>query len=264
MSTPPTATDAFTCDLSVDEFLLIGYAGWEPLALVSGDCTFSLGQQPTSRARSKELSRISDAHTSGQTRALERMRSQAAAAGGEGVVGVRLDMTDVDAGESAMATLQHFSAIGTAVRRRGRRLAPKSIPFTSHLSGQDTWALMTAGVSPLGLVFGFSAYHSRTQYRRLRDVSEMTEITEAVYNAREQAMGRMQSQANQLHAQGIVGVTVDMRLAGPHTITFAALGTAIARHDSAASTTAIRMAVDLTDRSIAPPQASPTERNQNR
>jgi len=56
----------------------------------------------------------------------------------------------------------------------------------------------------------------------------MAEITDAVYSARELAMSRMQAQATKLHASGIVDVSIDMKFASGPTLTFTALGTAIA------------------------------------
>ena len=95
---------------------------------------------------------------------------------------------------------------------------------------------------------GFSVYHSKTKYRRLRNCCEMAEITDAVYSARELAMSRMQAQATKLHASGIVDVSIDMKFASGPTLTFTALGTAIATPKSRPDDSGPRMGVDLTER----------------
>jgi uncharacterized protein YbjQ (UPF0145 family) len=58
---------------------------------------------------------------------------------------------------------------------------------------------------------------------------EQTNFTEAMYQARELAMGRMQREAEQFGAEGIVGVTIEEKSHawGSHTIEFYAVGTAV-------------------------------------
>ena len=58
---------------------------------------------------------------------------------------------------------------------------------------------------------------------------EIPQYTEALYDARELAMGRMQTEAEQLEAEGIVGVqllSLPHRWGG-HTTEFFAIGTAV-------------------------------------
>ena len=58
---------------------------------------------------------------------------------------------------------------------------------------------------------------------------EMPNFTQALYDARELAMERMQAEAKQLQAEGIVGVQLHERSHGwgSHVIEFFAVGTAI-------------------------------------
>lgn len=256
-----TTPAPFTCDLSVDELLLIEDAGWEPVSVVSGDCSYNPGSQASSRQRSKEFSGVSRALASGQSLAVTRMRDAAARAGGQGVVGVRLETFEEElhrSGATGVAgDVHHFAALGTAVRRTQQsrqasarpgthRRAKDSQPFTSHLSGQQTWALISAGYIPLGLVFGFSVYHAKTERRWPGDCAELPALTTAVYTARELAMGRMQAQAAALGAAGVVGVTIELGAHGA-TIRFMALGTAITDAGGAAEQTAPTLAVELGD-----------------
>jgi hypothetical protein len=41
--TDPGTSSTFTSDLTVDEFIVLSDAGWEPLEFVSGDCTSDPG-----------------------------------------------------------------------------------------------------------------------------------------------------------------------------------------------------------------------------
>jgi uncharacterized protein YbjQ (UPF0145 family) len=243
-TTSPNAPP-FTSDLSVDELVLLDDAGWEPLEIVCGDCTYNPGRQASSRARSKELGWITGGLASGQALAVRRMREQAAEAGGEGVVGVRLEIVDDELG--GWADPKHFTALGTAIRRRSPRSRRRGEPFTCHLSGQEVCLLMTAGYRPLGLVFGISVYHSKTEYRRRRDFAEMDALTEAFSTARELAIGRMQAQAAPLKARGIVGVSVDMKVTTGPTVRFTAIGTAIAPGRDEPKPPDPRVAVSLVD-----------------
>ncbi len=107
-------------------------------------------------------------------------------------------------------------------------------PFTSDLSGQDFWTLVQAGYGPLGMVMGNCVYHIAHQgaLKAMGNVGKNVEIpqfTEALYDARELAMSRMQAEAEQLKAEGIVGVQL-LSLAhkwGGHTTEFFAIGTAV-------------------------------------
>src|SRR5437764_327921 len=120
-----------------------------------------------------------------------------------------------------------------------RRLAEmrpgqKTSLFTSDLSGQDFWTLVQAGYAPLGMVMGTCVYHIAHQRFRqmvgnLGQNVEIPQYTEALYDARELAMSRMQAEAEQLAAEGIVGVqllSLPHRWGG-HTTEFFAIVTAV-------------------------------------
>ncbi|HEX4082077.1 MAG TPA: heavy metal-binding domain-containing protein, partial [Acidimicrobiales bacterium] len=60
---------------------------------------------------------------------------------------------------------------------------------------------------------------------------ELPNFTQALYEARELAMTRMQDEATALEATGIVGVRLEEKshMWGDHTIEFLSLGTAVAK-----------------------------------
>lgn len=233
---------AFTSDLTVDEFIVLSDAGWEPIAFVSGDCTSDPGDGHWSVGGNQ-----GDALTSAQRSAMERLRQHAADVGAAGVVGVRLKTTEITY-EKEMPSLFHFSAIGTAIRPAGKAIAKTAVPFTSHLTGQDTWALLAAGCRPLGMVFGVGFYRPKQLFQKpKRGFQEVAFLTEGVYAARESAMRHMQSQASTLRASGVVGVTVEMALAHRHNITFTAIGTAISTPAGGWADLSPRLAIDLND-----------------
>jgi uncharacterized protein YbjQ (UPF0145 family) len=240
----------FTSDLSVSEFLLVREAGFEPLGLVVGSSIFHIGFQQSSWKASQEMSVLSEAMYTARELAMTRMEEEADQLGADGIVGVRLDVGRYEWGEH----MAEFIAIGTAIRHRGGELhrAPNGRPFTSDLSGQDFWTLLRSGHRPVGMVMGSCVYHvaHRGMFQSLKQAGrnvELPNFTQALYDARELAMERMQSEAEALKAEGIVGVQLSERNHGwgSHVIEFFALGTAIVPHGEDTPITAPTPVLDL-------------------
>jgi uncharacterized protein YbjQ (UPF0145 family) len=226
----------FTSDLSVNEFLLVKEAGFHPLGFVMGSSIYHTGIQTRKWGQSQELTKLSEAMYNARELAMTRMEEEAEELGADGVVGVRLDVNYYEWGSDAA----EFIAMGTAVKAESgvsyRNAAGK--PFTSDLSGQDFWTIMQTGYVPQGLVLGNCVYHiaHRGMLQTLGSAGQNVELpnfTQALYEARELAMTRMQDEANQLGANGIVGVRLEEKSHqwGSHTIEFLALGTAVSRGD---------------------------------
>jgi uncharacterized protein YbjQ (UPF0145 family) len=222
----------FTSDLSVNEFLLVKQAGFEPLGLVVGSSIYHIGLQIRRWGKNQELDVLTQAMYHARELAMTRMEEEADSLGADGIVGVRLEVGRHEWGSE----LAEFIAIGTAVKHAAGELhrAPSGRPFTSDLSGQDFWTLLSAGYRPVGLVLGNCVYHvahqtaARWVGRVGRNV-EMPNYTQAIYDARELAMARMQAEAEEADAEGIVGVELHERSHGwgSHVIEFMAIGTAI-------------------------------------
>ena len=231
----------FTSDLSVNEFLLIKQAGFDPVGLVVGSSIYHIGIQMAGWKKSQELKVLSEAMYGARQLAMTRMEEEADQLGADGVVGVRLDIGRYEWGQD----MAEFIAIGTAVKHREGELhrAPNGRPFTSDLSGQDFWTLLRTGHRPVGMVMGSCVYHVahrgmlQSMAQTGRNV-ELPNFTQALYDARELAMERMQIEAQTLTAEGIVGVDLQEKSHGwgSHTIEFFAVGTAIVAregHDEA-------------------------------
>jgi uncharacterized protein YbjQ (UPF0145 family) len=103
--------------------------------------------------------------------------------------------------------------------------------FTSDLSVSEYALLGEAGFEPLGFVIGSSIYHVGLQAARWSQNQELQVLTQAMYNARELAMSRMQAEADHLGADGIVGVNLRLQMYawGEDVLEFVATGTAV-RH----------------------------------
>jgi uncharacterized protein YbjQ (UPF0145 family) len=225
----------FTSDLSVNEFLLVRQAGFRPVGLVLGSSVYHVGIQARKWSQNMELDKLSQAMYHARELAMTRMEAEADALGADGVVGVRLEIEFKEYGND----LAEFVAVGTAVvaeekPENGTWRNNKGLPFTSDLSGQDFWTLIQSGYLPQGLVMGTCVYHIAHQgmLASLSNIganAEIPQFTEALYDARELAMGRMQAEAEALNAEGIVGVqllSLPHRWGG-HTTEFFAIGTAV-------------------------------------
>ncbi len=232
MRTDQTHSGLFTSDLSINEFLLVREAGFDPIGLVIGSSIYHIGYQQANWSQNQEMGVLTQAMYHARELAMTRMEEESNALGADGIVGVRLEVTRHEWGEA----LAEFVAIGTAIRSRsGQHFRNKhGMPFTSDLSGQDFWTLLRAGYRPVGMVMGNCVYHVAHQgmgqwFKQVGRNVEMTNYTQALYDARELAMERMQVEAVSLAAQGVVGAQIVERSHGwgSHVIEFFAVGTAV-------------------------------------
>ncbi|OYV62472.1 MAG: hypothetical protein B7Z71_01125 [Acidocella sp. 21-58-7] len=227
------STGVFTSDFSVNEFLLVHKAGFEPIGLCVGTCVYHVGIQYGSWNKNQELDVLSKAMYHARELAMSRMRAEAAAMGADGIVGVKLTIKRLEWD----AQLLEFIAIGTGVvhgdGHKGFR-AHDGGPFTSDLSGQDFWSLLHSGYRPVEMVMGSCVYHvaHRGVMSGLGTVGrnvELENFTSAMYEAREIAIERMQFEAAAAKAEGVVGVDIHEGSHGwqTHVIEFFAIGTAV-------------------------------------
>jgi uncharacterized protein YbjQ (UPF0145 family) len=220
----PSGGRAVTSDLTIDEALLLHSIGWEPVELVFGVSVTNIRAGVWTWGRG-EIASASDAHNLAVHSAAERLGKECSAAGGHGVVGVRVNV-------EVRPHHVDVELVGTAVRPVDKTKA--GAVFVSDLSARDFVLLFNSGWYPLGLAFGASFIYAprrdaATAIRQSGQNIELTNLTEALYSARESAMERMQSSGLAMAAQGVVGVKITE---GPmsfarHVIGFTAWGTAV-------------------------------------
>src|SRR6202046_2625979 len=230
----------FTSDLSVSEYVLLGEAGFEPLGFVVGSSIYHIGLQVGRWSQNQELQVLTQAMYNARELAMTRMQAEADHVGADGIVGVQLRMQSYVWGQEVM----EFIATGTAVRAlgaagtgtAGAHRAPDGRAFTSDLSARDFFRLLAAGAVPVAFVLGTCVYHIAHQsamqsLRQAGQNQEMVIFTQGIYDARELALARMQAEATQAKATGIVGVNVAVNnhVWGEHATEFLATGTAIRR-----------------------------------
>jgi uncharacterized protein YbjQ (UPF0145 family) len=240
----------FTSDLSVNEFLLVREAGFDPVGLVMGSSIYHIGFQFSSFFRNQEMEVLTQAMYHARELAMTRMEEEADVLGADGIVGVRLEVNRHEWG----AHLAEFIAVGTAIRHReGEHFrTPDNRPFTSDLNGQDFWTLLRAGYRPVSLVMGTCVYHVAHQglaqsVSQVGKNVEMPNYTQALYDARELALTRMQAEAEATQAEGIVGAQVKESCHGwgSHVIEYFAVGTAVTSLPGAPEPEAPQMVLPL-------------------
>jgi uncharacterized protein YbjQ (UPF0145 family) len=259
----------FTSDLSVNEFLLVKEAGFEPLGLVMGSSVYQMVTQVPQVPYGQfgvEVSWMSHALYHSRELAMNRMEEEADQLGADGIVGVRLDVNVHAFGQGIL----EFMAVGTAVRHAGggNFRNAKGKPFQSDLSGQDFWTLIRAGYRPVGFAMGNCVAYVPPGTLMMTtgssgDNQELSEYTHVLYDARELAIGRLQYEAEQVGAQGIVGVTVTEKehswgagtrlrdgnaaYTNGELIELFVVGTAVVRYDTGKKLPPVHLAVPLND-----------------
>ncbi|MEV4319109.1 heavy metal-binding domain-containing protein [Actinocrispum sp. NPDC049592] len=228
---------AFTSAVSVDEYHAITSVGFTPVGQVMGSCVYhtayarswdcgfrgwfvniahldgvDVGDEsgyglPTlhgatiNEATVNEVRLLREALEESRTLAIDRMREECVALGGDGVVAVTLTATPFPAGGTQLR------AIGTAVRAAGPVRADR--PFLSDLTGQDFAKLMIAGWVPCGLVLGVGMMvrHDdyRTEMQRLSwSNTEFSGRTKLVATARMAARRTLRADCARYGADGVV------------------------------------------------------------
>ena len=238
---------AFSSDLSVDEAVLLKEIGYEPRGLVVGSAVYHIGIQYANWTTNQEMSDLTQAMYQARTEALTAMERHAQQVGGQGVVGLKLEVQVHQGGHP----LAEFVAMGTAV---ANPTVKSSGVWVSDLSGQDLYLLIRAGYQPIGLAFGACVYHVAHQRlgtwvgQQSQNV-ELGNYTSALYEARELAMTRMQQEAQRVRAHGIVAMRIEQKshMWGSHVIEFLAIGTSVKLVASEHRRIAPELAVSLDD-----------------
>ena len=199
--------------------------------------------------------------------AMTRMEEEADMLQADGIVGVRLEVIRHAWG----ASMAEFVAIGTAVKGRASRAtgarpaAGRSRPISAARTSGRCCAPAIApsrwSWAPAFITWRTAAWASGSS-KSWQNV-EMTNFTQALYEARELALERMQEEAQEVQAEGIVGVDIEERTYGwdAHVIEYFAVGTAIVPFGEAQPISVPVFTLSLNDTThkiIAPPAPPPT------
>jgi uncharacterized protein YbjQ (UPF0145 family) len=162
--------------------------------------------------------------------ALFRLRREAASVGANAVVDVRIDLRPFGPG------VVELLMTGTAARHPA--LAQDSRDpanvTTSELTGAEIFSLAQMGYAPVQLVMATSVYSLGVvggigaSFAALAK-GELRELTELIYGARENCLGLLRHEAQELGAERVIGNRLQIRELSPGLIEVVAVGTAVRR-----------------------------------
>jgi uncharacterized protein YbjQ (UPF0145 family) len=236
---------AFTTAADAQELWCQEDAGYAPVAFVMGNVAYSIGVGRGITGAFKQLQKgevrqYSDIFTHTRNLALRRIVGEAQSVGANAVVGIKTSILPF-----GTTGVQEMLMVGTAARHdmSDAHFARMGVT-TSDLTAEETWNLAKIGYSPLMLVLGTSVYSlgfvgglmaSFKNYVK----GEISELTELIYAAREESLGKVRAQASSIGADDVVGVKTYIYDLGSGLIEFLAIGTAVKKTDSARTATDI-------------------------
>ena len=185
-------------------------------------------------ARRGEVKEFSDMYNHTRHLALERLEAEAAERGCNAVVDIITRIIPFGPG------VREMLMVGTG--SHNPMLGQPKVPYTSELTGEELWNLTKLGYAPLRLVLGTSVYalgfagRCRAFFRSFSR-GEVDEVTRMVYDARENALNHIRIEAEELKADGVIGIKLFIHEIGAGLVEVMAIGTAIRRTPGVATAT---------------------------
>lgn len=204
--------------------------GFHPHKFVFGNVAYSIGIsggivgafRGLARGEVKEYSEVFNI-----TRhlALSRLKEEAVKVGANAVVGVKTTILPI-------AGMQEMLMIGTASRHEALGNFHDQNPVTSDLTNEELWNIIKLGYMPLDLVLGVSVYSvgfvgGVSAFFKSFARGEINELTTLIYDARENALGRIMQDAVAVGADDVLGIKTYVYELGGGIIEFLAIGTAV-------------------------------------
>src|SRR3984885_10841350 len=152
------SSGVFTSDFTVNEFLLVRKAGFEPVGLCVGTCVYHVGIQYGNWSKNQEMDILSKAMYHARELAMSRMRAEATAIGADGIVTVKLTIKRLEWDEHLLDLID----IGTgAVHGDGHKgvHAHDGGPCTAELAGLHLSLLLHSGYRPAEMEIGACVDH---------------------------------------------------------------------------------------------------------
>jgi len=225
----------FTTSASGTELYCHLDAGYTPMSFVMGNVAYALGvgrgiTGGLSTLAKGEVHQYSEMYNRIRHLALFRLRREAASAGANSVVDVRIDLRPFGTGVVELlmtGTASHHPAFG-AVNNDPAQVV------TSELTGAEIFSLAQMGYAPLQLVMATSVYSLGVvggigaTFAALAK-GELRELTELIYGARENCLSLLRREAQSLGAERVMGNRLQIRELSPGLIEVVAVGTAVRR-----------------------------------
>ena len=208
-------------------------AGYQPVRFVMGNVAYALGVGRGVlgglRTMAKgEVKEYSEMYNGIRHLALHRMKQEAADAGANAVVDVRIEIRPF--GQGIVELLMTGTAAHHPHLAQGRLTADHVA--TSELTGNELWNLAKLGYAPVELVMATSVYSIGiaggigTLFSGMVK-GELSELTRLVYHARENCIELLRREAKRLGAERVIGNRLHIRELSQGLIEVVAVGTAL-------------------------------------
>jgi uncharacterized protein YbjQ (UPF0145 family) len=208
-------------------------AGYHPRHFVIGNVAYALGvgRGLTGALRlisvRGEVKEYSDLYNHTRHLALERLEKEAMDRGCNAVVDINTRILPFGPGVREMlmvGTGSFNAALGTL-----------KTPVTSELTGEELWNLTRLGFAPLKLVLGTSVYSigfagGVSAFFQSFGRGEINEVTRLIYDARENCLAHIRTEAERIEADGVIGIKVFVYEIGSGLVEVMAVGTAIKKN----------------------------------
>lgn len=205
-------------------------AGFQPMRFVFGNVAYSIGVGGGLLGGLRSLKRgevkeYSDIFNNTRHLALQRITAEARTAGANSVVGIKTSIIPFQG-------VQEMVMLGTASNHPALPAQYSQTPVTSDLTCQEMWNLVKMGYMPIQLVLGVSVYSLGIWGRFTNWLSsfsrgELTDYTKLVYEARENALQKIATDATAVGADDVAGIKTYVYDLGGGLIEFLAIGTAV-------------------------------------
>lgn len=205
-------------------------AGFMPMQFVFGNVAYSIGVgggiMGGLRALGRgEVKEYSDVFNETRHRALWRITEEARRIGANAVVGIQTTILP-------LSGMQEMMMVGTASRHA---LLPEERfknPITSDLTNEEMWNVMHMGYMPVQLVLGVSVYSlgfvgGITSAFQSLARGEIKQLSNLIYEARDNALRRIRAEAELIGADDVVGIKTYVYNLSNGLIEFMAIGTAV-------------------------------------
>jgi uncharacterized protein YbjQ (UPF0145 family) len=210
-------------------------AGYEPRHFVIGNVAYALGLGRGITgglkvlARRGEVKEYSNMYNHTRHLALERLEAEASERGCNAVVDIITKIIPFGSGVREMIMVGTGSFNPT--------LGQPKTPYTSELTGEELWNLTRLGYAPLRLVLGTSVYAlgfagGVSAFFQSFGRGEIDEVTRLVYDARENCLEHIRIEAEEMKADGVIGIKIFINEIGTGLVEVMAIGTAIRKHPS--------------------------------
>src|SRR5450432_478412 len=217
----------FTTSASGTELYCHLDAGYQPLHFVMGNVAYALG---IGRGITCGLSTLVRGEVHQYSEMYNRLRREAAAAGANAVVDIRIDIRPFGPGVVELlmtGTAAYHPAFPAAANDPARVV-------TSELTGSELFSLAQMGYAPVQLVMATSVYSLGlvggigASFSALAK-GELKELTELIYGARENCLALLKQEAGSVGAERVIGNRLQIRELSPGLIEVVAVGTAVRR-----------------------------------